>query len=742
MFPPLKRKIGSMSAVLVLLICLLSLGIPVAQVSTNANSAQAIASTNPIEDAKVFVRQQYLDFLSRNPDPAGLAFWTNQITACGTNASCIADRRINVSAAFFISIEFQQTGYLVHRLYRASYGRLPALGEFMPDTQGIGRGVIVNATGWEQLLESNKVAFLKAFVARQSFKDVYNSRTNLDYINTLFANAGVTPTTTERDTLVARLNSGAETRADTLRKIAEHPTFYRQEYNRAFVLMQYFGYLRRNANDSPDVDFSGLNFWLNKVNQFSLPGEDVTDSNVALNRVRRAEMVKAFIISGEYRGRFVPKVGTRFTLFSNRNDPLLLRAEPPTGEVLEYYGEKNDLGVATSVKSFRIQAANGQATSYLLDQQARPVQIYASNGVVFKLSWQANQVIVITAISPNGATQVNASVKMVGSSTNGLPQLSETTASRETISRFYRAFEPNPLAESEPSGVLLPTATAPSSSLVTVKRCGLPVNDARVSISVSAGVQSGSFPGVLVGDGVYRVSLPSFDSDAGSRAKEKCETIAGILGVGCQALEILGPAQPLFCPALSVALAFIPGAEPAIPAIFDACISAFASLEVYCSTLGASPAQGAPDLAELICGAGSIIDRAPTTPVQLSAVALIPGKGVAESNSATAPASGPFPNFTIAPTDSVSITSFTVNPVNPAAGQSYTATAQIGCASQNTKVTISISGTDGYQNSTLCTVTGSATCSLGVPGAASGVVDTLTVKIDGGPTRTIVNVFR
>jgi hypothetical protein len=68
--------------------------------------------------------------------------------------------------------------------------------------------------------------------------------------------------------------------------------------------MQYFGYLRRNPNNAPDNDYSGYNFWLNKMNQFSQPGEDVTNESVAFNRMKRAEMVKAFLVSKEYRERF------------------------------------------------------------------------------------------------------------------------------------------------------------------------------------------------------------------------------------------------------------------------------------------------------------------------------------------------------------------------------------------------------------------------------------------------------
>ena len=73
--------------------------------------------------------------------------------------------------------------------------------------------------------------------------------------------------------------------------MAEDADFARAEKSRAFVLMQYFGYLRRNPDDPPDTNFDGYNFWLNKLNQF--------DGNFV-----QAEMVKAFITSIEYRQRF------------------------------------------------------------------------------------------------------------------------------------------------------------------------------------------------------------------------------------------------------------------------------------------------------------------------------------------------------------------------------------------------------------------------------------------------------
>ena len=90
----------------------------------NINQGRSILTTspNPIDGPSFFVRQHYLDFLNREPDSSGLSFWTNEIASCANDSQCTEVKRINVSAAFFLSIEFQQTGYLVERIYKAAYG--------------------------------------------------------------------------------------------------------------------------------------------------------------------------------------------------------------------------------------------------------------------------------------------------------------------------------------------------------------------------------------------------------------------------------------------------------------------------------------------------------------------------------------------------------------------------------------------------------------------------------------------
>jgi len=97
---------------------------------------------------------------------------------------------------------------------------------------------------------------------------------------------------------------GLAGRAAALKSVVDGDAVFAALYNPSFVLMQYYGYLRRNPDDAPDFNFTGYDFWLAKMDSFSLPGENVRDETVALARVRRAEMVRAFILSLEYRGRF------------------------------------------------------------------------------------------------------------------------------------------------------------------------------------------------------------------------------------------------------------------------------------------------------------------------------------------------------------------------------------------------------------------------------------------------------
>jgi hypothetical protein len=258
---------------------------------------------NPLDTTEYFVRQQYLDFLGREPDESGFNFWVNNIDSCGSDTNCRDVKHIDTSAAFFLSIEFQQTGYLVYRTYEAAYGDLTGapvpirLAEFTPDTREIGNGVVVLQGGWQQKLESNKQAFMTEFVQRQRFVTAYPTNMSpQQFVDKVFGNAHVDLGDPDHAACLSEFGAASDTtdvaaRARVLRRVADNSTVVRQQFNRAFVLMEYFGYLRRDPNSGRDTDFSGYQFWLDKLNQFN-------------GNFDNAEMVKAFLSSTEYRGRF------------------------------------------------------------------------------------------------------------------------------------------------------------------------------------------------------------------------------------------------------------------------------------------------------------------------------------------------------------------------------------------------------------------------------------------------------
>ena len=240
-------------------------------------NADAVQTVNAIDTTEYFVRQHYLDFLGREPDQGGFEYWSAQITVCNGDADCIRSRRIAVSASFFVSREFQQTAFYIYGLYAGALGRMPKYEEFIPD-----RSQVVDGPN----LEASKAAFADSFVKRPDFAEKYpETMTRNDFVNallqTMTTRSGA-DLTSLRDTMLSDYDTGG--RSLTVRDAVQASAFAQAEYNKAFVLMEYFGYLRRN----PDTD--GYNFWL-----------DVLNGRQAGNY---RGMVCAFITSTEYQQRF------------------------------------------------------------------------------------------------------------------------------------------------------------------------------------------------------------------------------------------------------------------------------------------------------------------------------------------------------------------------------------------------------------------------------------------------------
>ena len=273
----------------------------------------AATKGNDIDQSEFFVTKHYDDFFGRLPDSGGLVFWVNNIESCTFSVQCRQVKRIDTSAAFFLSIEFQETGYLVYRAYKTAYGDdfdptivtpgspqgypVPIIrrADFVADLPLISQGVQVGVGNWEQQLEANKQAYMLAFVGRARFTTAYPTTMTADeFVTKLDQSAGGVLSASEKSALIAVLGStpaDATKRSQVLRSVAEDADLKSRETNRAFVLIQYYGYLRRDPNVAPDSNYVGYKFWLDKLNSFN-------------GDFRAAEMVKAFITSTEYRGRF------------------------------------------------------------------------------------------------------------------------------------------------------------------------------------------------------------------------------------------------------------------------------------------------------------------------------------------------------------------------------------------------------------------------------------------------------
>jgi hypothetical protein len=248
-------------------------------------TADAASSVNPLDEDLFFVRQQYLDFLAREPDSGGLAYWDDQLVRCGADQNCLHQQRIGVSAAFFFESEFQRTGSFVYRLYSAGLGRRLTYAEFSADRQQVVGGANLDAA---------RAAFADRFVERDEFQQRYLSSTTAEsFVDALLASvssstgADLSP---QRGALIDKYRTGAnlnESRSLVLREAIEQDDFKQAVYNPSFVAMQYFGYLRRNPDEG------GYRFWLNVLDQE--PGNF-------------RGMVCSFLTSAEYQRRFASVV--------------------------------------------------------------------------------------------------------------------------------------------------------------------------------------------------------------------------------------------------------------------------------------------------------------------------------------------------------------------------------------------------------------------------------------------------
>jgi TolB protein len=269
---------------------------------TDNDTAAPTPATNPFLDNAFFVRQQYLDFLNREPDSGGFNSWLSVLNGCGTNqgglGSPVTCDRVHVSSGFYRSAEFTDRGYFVYRFYEAALGRLPKYVEFVPDMASLSGF----ATPAEQ--QQNISDFIAAFMGRAEFTTKYGAAipaTSAEqFVAQLEATAKVTlpasvpatqagqPEQVNRAELVRRMGAGEKSAAQTLRTFMEQQVVYDRFFFRGFVAMQYFGYLRR------DPDQAGYNDWVDVI----------TNGRGQVQRGDYRHLIFGFVYAPEYRERF------------------------------------------------------------------------------------------------------------------------------------------------------------------------------------------------------------------------------------------------------------------------------------------------------------------------------------------------------------------------------------------------------------------------------------------------------
>ncbi|MGI9105741.1 MAG: pre-peptidase C-terminal domain-containing protein, partial [Pyrinomonadaceae bacterium] len=234
---------------------------------TLADDDTALSTTNPINQTPFFVRQQYLDFLSREPEAAEP--WSGVLGRCADvfnlnpNSPSAECDRILVSQSFFGSPEFRLKGFFVFLYYKASFGSpgnpnyVPLYDQFVLDSRRV-----TGQTAEEVI--AKRTQFSTGWLSRPEFANLYASTANAEFVDRLLANLGASLTDPAggetRTSLVNALNAGTRTRAEVLRLIVESNEATAIQFNRAFVAIQYYGYLRRTPEPT------GYQGWLDVIN--------------------------------------------------------------------------------------------------------------------------------------------------------------------------------------------------------------------------------------------------------------------------------------------------------------------------------------------------------------------------------------------------------------------------------------------------------------------------------------------
>lgn len=463
-----------------------------------------------------------------------------------------------------------------------------------------------------------------------------------------------------------------------------------------------------------------------------------------------------------------------FTLYTNPTDPLLLESRSANGTKIEVYGERDANGSVSSVSMVRVITSDGKATSYLLDDRSRPIEIQGFNGVKFKIKYLSETRVFVDVISSDGLVQLSVPMDLNSVDASQSKQSVEVNQINKSIGKKLRAKirsqgqnipQVDDLVTVDKTDACQPTvetkkvnAQSQDSSTVTieVKQCGIPSDNAVVNLEVGGNFFiPSSIPVPRTGTGIYQTTLPS-PRQAVDGFNKQCQKIADAVGDVCTGFVV---AEGVFA-GIATLSAFLLGsgvfgaalgaAAVAVLAfeISVAAITALAGITAFCTIIGggipdfpgSGLPEGAPNIFNAVCGLGTAaVNRfIAGSSISLSAIANIEGIIAPSQQLSGLNPEGPFEKLLIdLPASELKVKSVTVNPTIPDSSQGYSVNAELGCADPADNVTISYTGKDGSQGTNACPP-GSTSCSLSIPGGRTSSQDVIVIRNNNKIIKVIV----
>lgn len=439
------------------------------------------------------------------------------------------------------------------------------------------------------------------------------------------------------------------------------------------------------------------------------------------------------------------------------SDPNILNITTVNGDKLYVIGEKDENGLPIRVNEMRLQKEGAEEMMVLhLDEQQRITDFTDENGVKMFLEWLSDDHAALTLVEPESGEQLNTVVYFGENAkdNNGDIAIKENKQNITRSGSTTLTVTPVDIGKETAESLLMKSSTVPGpTGQLYITNCGGLPTDAQCCILLYRVWENGpntyltTLSCKRVEKGVYQYTMPSYDVKL-IKLSQLCKPIANIMETVmtpiCESNDGIAPMDKQeICLAISTALASGIVSAPAAAIFETVCSSLSYFIDIYCSV--SSVAGG--DFSQMLCA--SLIEQDKNgTEFLLKPLVNGLSKDVVGMPAFYSPG-GNAPTLTLDLGGEPTIGDFSLNPPAPAAYQSYAAIASLSCMEIGTKITMSIVGTDGYQDTQTQTVTSSTisyTATLHVPGSYSGVKDVCKIVVNtpygGTITKTASLVFQ